>query len=269
VLAYTSGNARPDLAGDAGQDSDLQRDLNTVGLFPRLSLLGGHARLQRGNELELTYSRKAGSRTFELSGYRESVSNVALTLAGSADLPDSADLLPDLFTGNSIFNAGHYQGDGYTAAMTQSLGEHLSATVMYGTMTGLTADHGAFVSGTPDELRQMIRAGRRQAATMRVAATVPQTGTHMIASYQWSGDSRWVTPGRLYSTQSLRAMPGLNLYVRQPLPLLSGLPWRMEATADLRNLLAQDYLPLSNGNGRQFLLVQNPRSFRGGLSFIF
>jgi hypothetical protein len=43
----------------------------------------------------------------------------------------------------------------------------------------------------------------------------------------------------------------------------------MEATADLRNLLAQGYLPLALPNGQQLLLVETPRSFRGGLSFIF
>ena len=47
------------------------------------------------------------------------------------------------------------------------------------------------------------------------------------------------------------------------------LPWRMEATADLRNMLAQGYLPISMTNGQQMLLVEQPRSVRGGLSFIF
>jgi hypothetical protein len=47
------------------------------------------------------------------------------------------------------------------------------------------------------------------------------------------------------------------------------LPWRMEATADLRNLLAQGYLSLGAIGGQQVLLVENPRSVRGGLSFIF
>jgi hypothetical protein len=269
ALAYTSGNARPDLAGDAAQDSDLQHDLNTIGLFPRISLLGGRPRIQRGNELELAYTRKIGSRTYELSAYRESVVNAALSLVSTANLEPSSDLLPDLFTGNSIFNAGHYEGDGYTAAVTQNLGERFSATLMYGTMTGLTAGQGEIVSGSPDELRSLIRSGRRQAATARITATAPWTGTHIIASYQWSGDHRWVMPGRLYTTQSMRAMPGLNVYFRQPIPGLSILPWRVEATADLRNLLAEGYLPLGTPNGLQAMLVQNPRSFRGGFSFIF
>ena len=64
-------------------------------------------------------------------------------------------------------------------------------------------------------------------------------------------------------------MPGLNVYIRQPLPVLSMLPWRIEATAELRNLLAEGYLPLKIPGGQQALLVENPRSFRGGLSFTF
>jgi hypothetical protein len=269
ALAYTSGNARPDLAGASGQDGDLQRDLNNIGMFPRISLLGGRPKIQRGNEFELTYTRKVGSRTYELSAYRESVTNAALSLVAPPGTIGGADLLPDLFTGNAIFNAGGYSSTGYTAAVTQNLGESFSATLMYGSMNGLTAAQGEIVSGSPDELRQMIHSGRRQAATARIAATAPWTGTHMIASYQWSGDHRWVMPGRLYTTQSLRPMPGLNIYFRQPIPGLSILPWRVEATADLRNLLAEGYLPLGNAGGQQVMLVQNPRSFRGGFSFIF
>jgi hypothetical protein len=63
-------------------------------------------------------------------------------------------------------------------------------------------------------------------------------------------------------------MPGLNVYLRQPIPFTL-LPWRLEATADLRNLLAQGYLPIGVAGGQQVMLVQTPRSFRGGLSFIF
>jgi hypothetical protein len=158
---------------------------------------------------------------------------------------------------------------GYTAAVTQNLGEHLSATLIYGSMGALTAESREIVSNSPDELRSMIRSGRKQAATTRVTATSPWTGTHLIASYQWTDSRRWAMPGHLYSTQAVRPMPGLNVYIRQPIPGLSILPWRMEATADLRNMLAQGYLPLGMADGQRVLLVETPRSFRGGLSFIF
>ena len=45
---------------------------------------------------------------------------------------------------------------------------------------------------------------------------------------------------------------GVNLYVRKPLPI-SGMPWRMEASAELRNLLAQGYLPLGDPGTRSVL----------------
>jgi hypothetical protein len=267
-FAYTSGNARPDLAGETSQDSGLQRDLSSLALFPTVSLRAGRPKIQRGEEYELTYSRKVGSRTWYASTYRESVTNAALSIVAPAGEFSGGDILPDLFSGSSVFNAGDYRSTGYTGAVTQNLGEHASATIMYGSMGVLTADNRQLVSDSPDELRSMIRAGRRHAATTRVSATSPWTGTHLVASYQWTNDHRWAMPGNVYSTQAIRQTPGLNLHIRQPIPGF-GLPWRMEATADLRNLLAQGYLPLNMTNGQHLLLVETPRSFRGGLSFIF
>jgi hypothetical protein len=269
AFAYTSGDARPDLAAKGQPDADLQRDLNTLGLFPRISLRDGRPRVQRGENFELTYTRKLGSRSYQVSTYRESVANAALSLVAPAGMYTGGDILPDLFSGTSTFDAGNFRGSGYTAAVTQNLGDHVAATVMYGSMGALTADNREIVSGSPDELRGMIHAGRRQAATARLTARAPWTGTHLIASYQVTGDHRWASPGHGYSTDSVRQMPGLNLYLRQSIPGLSMLPWRMEATADLRNMLAQGYLSLGAAGGQQVLLVENPRSVRGGLSFIF
>ena len=265
-FAFTSGNARPDLAGATAEEADLQRDLDTLGLFPALSLRGARPRVQHGEEFELTYARKVGSRTYSISGYRELVTDAALTLVAPAGLYSGGDILPDLFSASSIFNAGDYQSNGYTAAIAQTLGPNVTATVMYGSMGVLTADKGELVSNNPDELRSMIHASRRHAATARVAAVSPWTGTHFIASYQWTADPRWAMAGNLYSTQSYRPMPGLNIYIRQPIPGLAG---RVEATADFRNMLAQGYLPIGIVNGQRVMLVQTPRTVRGGLSFIF
>ena len=269
AFAYTSGDARPDLAGDGQQDADLQRELSTLGLFPRISLREGRPRVQRGENFEMAYTRQVGSRAYQVSAYRERVSNAALSLVAPAGMYPVGDILPDLFSGTSTFDAGDFKSTGYTAAVTQNLGDHVTATVILGSMGALTAANRELVSDSPDELRSMIRAGRRNAATARITATAPWTGTHFIASYQVTADHRWASPGHSYSTASVRQMPGLNLYVHQLIPGLSMLPWRMEATADLRNLLAQGYLSLGTIGGQQLLLVENPRSVRGGLSFIF
>jgi hypothetical protein len=268
-FAYTSGNARPDLAGQSASDDGLQRSLNTLGLFPLISVRASRPKIQRGEEYEAAYKRKSGSRTYEASVYSESVINAALTMVAPDGMYSSADVLPDLFGGNSIFNAGDYRSLGYTAAVTQDAGSRFSATLMYGSMGALTAGNREIESNNPDELRAMIRTGRKRAVTARIAATAPLTGTHVIASYQLADDNRWALPGHLYSTEANRPMPGLNLYFRQPIPRISGRPCRVELTADLRNLLAQGYLPLAAAGGQSVLLVETPRTFRGGLNFVF
>jgi hypothetical protein len=61
----------------------------------------------------------------------------------------------------------------------------------------------------------------------------------------------------------------MNVHVRQPVPKICSMRGRLEITADLRNLLAQGYLPVSTGAGRRALLLHTPRSVRGGFNFIF
>lgn len=265
-VTFTSGNARPDLGAAPSDDPDMLKDLNALGLFPRISLRAARTRIQRGDDYEVTYTRKAGTRTYSVSAHHESVTNAALSLVGPAGLLGGADILPDVFSDSSIFNAGNFQSTGYTGAVTQNLGDHLSATVMYGSEGALTADSRETAPDSAGDLRSMIRAGRRHAATTRIAATVPWTGTHLVTSYQWTADHRSAMPGDVYSTQSFQPTPGFNLFIRQPIP---GFRRRVEATADIRNMLAQGYLPVGMVGGQRLMLVQTPRSLRGGLAFIF
>jgi hypothetical protein len=268
-ITYTSGNARHDLDGGPNRDSDLQHGLNTLGLFPRISLRDARPKIQRGEQYEVGYSRRAGSRTYKASAYHEVVRNAALSIVAPDGMFVGGDILPDIFTGNSIFNVGNHENSGFDAGVTQKLGEHVTAGVSYSSEGALAIPDRELVSSSPNELRSMIRNSRKHGATARVSATAPPTGTHLEASYQWTSNRRWVMSGNLYSTDPNRSLTGLNVYIRQPLPHIALLPWRMEATADLRNMLAQGYLPLTMAGGEHLLLVETPRSFRGGLSFIF
>ncbi|HLY20757.1 MAG TPA: TonB-dependent receptor [Bryobacteraceae bacterium] len=267
-LAYTSGNARPDLAAGNMPDDPLQRQVGALGLFPLVTLRAGRAAVQRGDDIEAGYSRQMGSRKFSVSVYHEAISNLALTIAAPDGFLPVGDILPDFFSGTAMFDAGNFSSMGYLASATQNLGDNVSATVTYGSTGALTADRSELVSSDPDELRDMIHAGRQQSVTMRVVAASRHTGTQIRASYQVA-DSRWSVPDPIYSTSSMRPQPGLNIYVRQAIPVLSSLPWRMELTADLRNLLQQGYMPLSTADGSRLVLMETPRMFRGGLSFIF
>ena len=269
-FTYTSGNPRPELAGNGPTvENELLTDIHSLSLFPRVSLRDRRARVQRGENFELGFSTKVGSRTYRLGAYRENVTNTALMMVAPAGLYESGDILPDLFSRYYTFNAGDYQTSGFTASVTQEIGEHMSATVIYGQLGALAPDDDReLTGGNPDELRDMIHASRRHTATLRASATSPWSGTHVVASYQFA-DARMATRGHMYSTRGIRPDPGLNIFVRQPVPTFLILPWRMEATADLRNLRAQGYLPISLGDGRRLLLLQTPRSFRGGVNFIF
>jgi len=264
--AYTSGNARPDLDAGAYSENALQRDINALGVFPRMSLENGRPQVQRGQEYEIVYSHRSGSRTYRASVYRQDVSNAAVTLSAPAGFYSAADVLPDLFSNSSILNAGNFLSTGFAVSATQNLGDNVSVSVIYGDTGALTADPHELVTNSPDELRAMIREGRQQAVTARVTATAPHSGTHLVASYQWTPDRNSVLAGNIYSTAGMQPPPGLNIYLRQPLPGFGG---RVEATADLRNILAQGYVPLTAIDGQRILLLQSPRSVRGGLSFTF
>jgi hypothetical protein len=139
---------------------------------------------------------------------------------------------------------------------------------MYGSTNALTPDNNVLTADTAEELRQILRPVRRGQVTLRASATIPISGTRVSGSYQFT-DYNSFNPAQIYSTQPIRQAPGLNLTIRQPIPASFGLPWRMEATADVRNIRGQGYLPVSTPDGRQLLIVQDPRTFRGGLSFIF
>jgi hypothetical protein len=273
-FGYSSGVPRPESLRPAGRldeasgggDAALQSQLNALALFPRLSLREGRARIQRSENYELGYTRVAGSRTYRAAVFEESVSNAALTLVGGNGLI-GGDVLPDLFTSSSVFNAGEYASVGFMVGVTQALNEYLNATATYSSGNALVAAGSDLNEGTAEELRGMIRHGRRRALTTEVSARVPSTGTQMIASYQWS-DRRAATPTHYFMTQGTRAEAGFNIYVRQSIPSFLSLP-RMEVTADLRNMLAQGYMGFMAADGRRLFLMPTPRSFRGGLAFIF
>jgi hypothetical protein len=267
-FSYASGVPPAELfARDREGGGQIQGDLAALALFPRISLRSGHVRLQRSHSWEAGYRRVMGSRTVSAGLYSEAVSNAAVTITGAQGFGSSDDLLPDVFSESWIFNAGRYRALGYIASLAQKLGDHLDAAVAFADGGALTVDDKAGEAGSTDDLRALLRVARRHSITARVSGIAPRTGTQFVASYQWA-DLASVSPSHMFLTQSMQEGAGLNLQVRQPIPYFGGLPGHLEATADLRNLLAQGYVPVSAAAGRIFL-VPNPRSLRGGLSFIF
>jgi len=268
-FTWTSGNARPEL-GMAGADAgaDLQRGLTALSLLPRVSLMDDHAKVQRGDEFELGLSQRIGSREYRVSGYHERVSNTTLSIASPEAGLFPGDLMPDLFSNGALFNIGKFDTFGYTASVTQDLGENYKVTLIYGSLGVVSPRERDNSFDTADDLRKIMEVGHRGALTLRVSGTLRPSGTRLMASYQWT-DYQSATPGPNYSTETARPEPGLNVVVKQPMPAIPRMPWRMEASAELRNLLAQGYLPLRSAGGDPFLLINTPRTLRGGIAFVF
>jgi hypothetical protein len=273
-VGYSSGAdpteliARGATAETGARDaSELHQDLAALAALPRVSLRDGRARVQRNNNAEIGYRKVAGSRVYSAGVFRESVRNGALTIAGPDDL-FPGDVLPDLGSRSGIIDIGNFSRWGYLATVTQSLGDKLEVAVAYGRGGALTANGRSLATGDADELRDMVKVANKNWASARIGGTAPVSGTHFAASYGWA-DYRSLIPSHAYVTQVERPEPGLNISIRQPIPSFGLMPGRFEATADLRNLLEQGYLPLSTADRRTLVLTNAPRAVRGGLSFIF
>jgi len=220
---------------------------------------------QRDQNLEAGYELVRGTRTYSASVYREEITNAAFLLSGPRDFAARGELLADLDSRGMVFNTGDMHRTGVTLAVTQALGEHLELTVAAGRGDALVTDAQEAASNRGDDIRAVIHRAPRSWLTARAAASLPVTGTHVGASYGWT-DFRALTPVHYSLTGKTGQEVGWNVSVRQPLPSVSGV--RMEATAEMRNMLAQGYLPLV-AEGRRAILTNSPRGLRGGLSFIF
>ena len=268
-IGYSSGAPPVDLLHSTKDDENpLRDDVVALSMLPRISLRDGRTFVQRTQNFEVGYRIKLGDRTISVGAYREVIGNGALTMSAPAGFYSSADLLPELSSNSSVFNIGRYSRMGYSASVTQALNDDLHVTVAYGRGGVLVSDGNTLTSSDPNELRRMIRRDQRHWLRGRIAGTAPKVGTRYSASYEWT-DYASVVPGHVYLTQNIYPDTGLNVRLRQPIPSFGPFPGRLEASAELRNMLAQGYLPVSASDGRRLVLTQSPRAVRGGVTFIF
>ncbi|MBZ5601344.1 MAG: TonB-dependent receptor [Acidobacteriia bacterium] len=269
-FSYSNGTQPGEAAShNAGPETSdaLNQDLAALALLPRVSRRDGELQLQRTQNFELGYEIVEGSRTFSIGAYSEAVTNAAFTLSGSDGVLPWTDALPDLGTNDSIFNAGSYHRNGLTVGVKQEIADHFEVAVAAGRTGALTMDPREAAVNTGDSLRGLIRDVDRPWVTVGFAATLPRTGTYIMSNYGWT-DPRVMMPDHVYMTQDVTQSTGWNVRIRQPLPFLPGIGGRLEATAELRNLLAQGYLPI-DASCRKAILTHSPRAVRGGLAFIF
>jgi len=264
ALLRHNGNSENDLEGQRSRD--FISAAGSLAKLPQLSRQNGRLEMQRTRSFEVGWNKASRSRVYALSAFSEKVSHGRIGLAGDVSAIRPEDLLTDNYASTSTYNVGRYSRTGYLASAVQKAGDHFDLTVAYGRIGAFSANQNGL---SLPQMQSFVNQRTANIAAAELRASIPVIGTQLQGGYGWV-DSGAIVPQHLFTTQNNRVSPGFNVYLRQPLPSLLGLPGRIELTADLRNLLAQGYLPIASvTDGGTMFVVQAPRSIRGGLNFIF
>jgi hypothetical protein len=264
-FGYSSATDPQDLMTREGDSAEsINRDLAVLSKLPRISRRDGSTRVQRNQNYEIGYAIVDGSRTYGASAFMEDISNARFLMSGTHEMFAADDLLPDLNSRGVVFNAGNFRRTGFSVSAKQALGDKSDISIAAGQASVLTA-HDLARDASAEDFRNAIHAVPRPWVTVRTSTVIPMVGTHLSTSYGWT-DFRTLVPIHYSLTTRDNQEIGWNVRFRQPLPAFGGM--RMEAVAELRNLMAQGYLPIGSGD-RRTLLTNSPRGVRGGVSFIF
>jgi hypothetical protein len=261
VLEYEYATSLPNTRAEKGFDSS-PADLSEAD--PRVSMANFSTKLERAHHQELSLSRRIGKNNMQVAIFSDRVADTALIGAGEVTAAGGF-LLPDVYSGTFTYAGDNLETRGLRIVLEHRLCSDLTATLDY-------AYGGSLDLTRPDveiqDAQQWIRTERRHAAAAKLSGTIPQTHTRWIASYRWTNGPA-LTPVDMFNSSPGQSDPFLNVFIRQPIPTLGFLPAHMEALVDLRNLLAQGYVPVMTQDGQTVYLVQSARSVRGGVSITF
>ena len=267
ALSYASG-VPPEAATRTGQEAALRGNVRQLGMFPRVAMVSGRPTVQRSEHVEVAYRERFGQNMVEAAVYRDSIRDAAVAASVPDGVYTNGDIVPELYAATATLNGGNYWTPGLRISYARKVRDRLQAALGYGYAGVLAPSRNHLQTGLADELRGVLEAQRAHLLLASVSAELPKAGTVMTGSYQWSSRQS-VLPADPFNDFASRSAPGLNLVVRQPLPIGAGLPGQIEVSADLRNLLKTGYVPLQVADGRILNLLQSIRSYSGALSYVF
>jgi hypothetical protein len=206
-----------------------------------------------------------GKTSVQFATFFDRISDTALI--GVGDMADdvSGEILPDIYSGTFTYRGSNLNTSGMRAVLQRKLTSDLTATLDY--------SYGGVLDLAEGEQRLSSARGSfhevsRHAIAGKMSGTIPGSKTHWITSYRWtSGEA--LTPVDLFNASPGQADPYFNVFVRQPIPHIGFLNVKMEALLEIRNLMAQGYVPMLASDGHTVYLVQSARAVRGGVAFNF
>jgi Carboxypeptidase regulatory-like domain len=235
---------------------------------PRMSITNFSPAVEKAHHQEVSLSQRIGKNSMQVAFYADSISDPVLTGVGAMApgemMVESGEILPDIYSGTFSYQGNNFTTHGVRVVLQRKLLSDLNATLDY-------SYGGVLDLSRPDvqlqDARAWIRAQQRQSVAAKFSGSIPKTKTRWIASYRYAG-GHTLTPVDEFNTSPGQADPYLDFCFRQPIPA-SFLAGHMEVLMDLRNLLAQGYVPVMGRDGRTLYLVQSARSARGGVAFNF
>jgi len=264
-LADRPNDARSSLGSEESLAS-ASADLSETA--PRMSITGFLPAVEQAHHHEVSLSQRIGKNNMQVAFYSDSLADPVLTGLGemtpSEMLAEAGDVLPDLYSGTFSYQGNNFSTRGMRVVLQRKFLSDLTATLDY-------SYGGVLDLSRPDvelqDARQWIHAEQRQSVAAKFSGALPKSKTRWIASYRYTNGGA-LTPVDLFDTSPGHSGPYLNLFLRQPIPA-SFLAGHVEILLDLRNLLAQGYVPVMGRDGHTLYLVQSARSARGGVAFSF
>jgi Carboxypeptidase regulatory-like domain len=261
VLEYRYATSEPDSRMDKGFDS-APGDVNESA--PRVSMTAYSTTVEHAHHQELSLSHRIGKNNLQVAAYTDRVSDPALVGVGEFST-DNGNVLPDLYSGTFTYQGTGFHTQGMRLVLQRQFSSELTGTFdyEYGGVLDL-----ARANVSLDNVSQSSVSRKRQSVAGKLTGTVPKSRTRWMASYRLiNGEA--LTPIDMFNASAGRADPYLNLFFRQPIPRIGFLPGHVEAIVDLRNLLAQGYVPVLGHDGHTVYLVQSARTVSGGVAFTF
>jgi hypothetical protein len=261
VLEYRYTTSRPNARESKGFET-APADLSESD--PRVSMTGFSPALERAHHQELALSHRDGKFNMQAAFYSDRLINPALTGAGEYS-STSGDVLPDVYSGTFSYQGHNLDTHGMRLVLQRQLASDVSATLdySYGGVLDLKGE-----TTTLESVRDDSVVRNRHALAAKLSGTTPHTKTRWITSYGWTS-GRALTPVDMFNASAGQADPFLDVFFRQPVPCLGSLPGHMDVVVEIRNLLAQGYVPVFGQDRRTVYLVQSARAVRGGLAFSF
>lgn len=261
LLQYSYSSSLPGEVAEKGIDS-YQQDLSEND--PRVSMENFAPKVERAHHQEVSLSHRIGNANVQLAAFTDRISDTAVTGAGEVTSAGGY-LLPDLYSGTFSFAGRDLSTSGFRMVVQRKLSQNLTATLDYGYGGVLNLARSDVALA---EAQQFMTTARRHSVAAKLSGTLGRTHTRCVASYRWISGSA-LTPVDMFNSSPGQTDPYLSFFIRQPIPTLGFLPGRMEAIIDVRNLLAQGYIPVLGQDGQTLYLVQAARSVRGGVAFSF